>query len=64
MTIEDERLKAKNLTGVSCGLYQVRISRQVGGKEMIPEEYNAKTTLGVEISPDAEWVKTGLGFDL
>lgn len=52
------------LPGAYCGLYRVRISRIVDGKEMIPARYNANTILGVEISVDANWVQRGLSFHL
>ena len=37
--------------GVHYGLYKVRISKQVGGKESLPARYNVNTELGVEIGP-------------
>ncbi len=38
--------------GMQLGIYTVRISKLVGGKETIPAKYNAQTTLGQEVSPD------------
>lgn len=38
--------------GIFVGLYRVRISKKVGGKETIPARYNTETELGVELSPD------------
>jgi hypothetical protein len=38
--------------GVAIGLYQVKISKKVGGKETIPPQYNEQTTLGQEVAPD------------
>jgi hypothetical protein len=37
--------------GVHYGLYKVRISKQVGGKESLPARYNTNTELGIEIGP-------------
>jgi hypothetical protein len=39
-------------SGVQLGLYRVKISKVVGGKELIPGKYNVSTTLGQEIAPD------------
>jgi hypothetical protein len=38
--------------GMHLGLYKVRISRIVEGKETIPRKYNADTILGQELAPD------------
>ncbi len=38
--------------GANFGLYKVRISKVVGGKETIPARYNTETTLGLEVSYD------------
>ena len=38
--------------GVHFGLYKVRISRIVNGKETLPARYNTETTLGQEVSYD------------
>ena len=37
--------------GVHYGLYKVRISKPVGGKESLPARYNVNSELGVEIGP-------------
>ena len=34
--------------GIYVGLYRVRVSKVVGGKEIIPMRYNVKTVLGSE----------------
>jgi hypothetical protein len=39
-------------SGVQLGLYRVKISKVVGGKELIPSKFNVNTTLGQEIAPD------------
>lgn len=38
--------------GLQIGLYRVRVSKMVDGKETLPAKYNAETTLGQQISPD------------
>lgn len=48
--------------GLYLGLYRVRISRMVDGKETIPARYNAETTLGHEAADDIPNVATGLQF--
>ncbi|MGI9456119.1 MAG: hypothetical protein ACR2NU_06120 [Aeoliella sp.] len=47
--------------GLSVGLYKVRISRVVNGKETIPAKYNTETLLGQEVAADdpgmqAQWL--------
>jgi hypothetical protein len=39
-------------SGVQLGLYRVRISKIVGGKESIPAKYSTDTTLGQEVAFD------------
>jgi hypothetical protein len=51
-------------SGVQCGLYKVRISKRSGTKEQIPAKYNSETTLGLEVAPDAPFIRDGLRFDL
>lgn len=51
--------------GCPPGFYLVRISKQEGGKELIPAKYNTQTTLGKEIALDAEGMQEGaIRFDL
>jgi hypothetical protein len=38
--------------GIYVGLYRVRISKKVNGKETIPARYNTETILGKEIAAD------------
>jgi hypothetical protein len=40
----------KDFPGIYVGLYRVRISKKVDGKETIPERYNEKSVLGVELA--------------
>lgn len=38
--------------GVQLGLYRMTVSKQTGGKEIIPEKYNSQSELGCEIAMD------------
>lgn len=40
--------------GMQAGIYKVRVSKVVGGKETIPAKYNTETILGQEVSMD-DW---------
>ena len=44
---------APNRPGVFFGLYKLRISKKVDGKEKIPARYNKETEIGFEKAPDA-----------
>lgn len=58
--VSADDVKAKGFSGVYCGLYRVRISaKDAAGKELVPDTYNAATTLGLEVPADAE---PGKGF--
>jgi hypothetical protein len=50
--------------GAHFGLYRVRISKLVNGKETLPARYNSETTLGLEVSYDEAGLASGLKFDL
>jgi hypothetical protein len=51
--------------GAHFGLYKVRISKVVNGKEIIPARYNTNTTLGLEVSYDEPGIaKMNVPFDL
>jgi hypothetical protein len=54
----EERPDPKSPGGTYFGLYKVRISKMVGGKETIPARYNTQTILGQEISYDDPGVKS------
>jgi len=38
--------------GLYLGFYRVRVSKNKGGKELIPAKYNTETELGAEIADD------------
>ena len=42
-------------SGVPPGLYLVRISKEVNGKELLPAKYNTETTLGIEVASRAAY---------
>jgi hypothetical protein len=45
--------------GMHLGLYQVKISKIEGGREIIPAKYNQQTTLGQEVAPDVPEIGSG-----
>ncbi|MFM1904916.1 MAG: hypothetical protein RLZZ440_2816, partial [Planctomycetota bacterium] len=52
-TVAPEDLPDPSLPGgVHFGLYRVRISKPVGGRETLPSRYNTETAIGQEISYD------------
>lgn len=50
--------------GVNPGLYKVRITKLVGGKETIPARYNKDTELGVEVAQDNNDLSHDMNFQL
>ncbi len=56
MTIpaDPQNPQSERKSGVHCGLYKVRISKQIRGHETLPARYNSKTELGIEIAPRGE----------
>jgi hypothetical protein len=46
-------LRIKDKSGISYGLYKIRVSKMAGGREVIPPRYNTETELGVEVAPKA-----------
>ena len=59
-----ETLPGMPIPGFPPGLYRVRISKTVNGKETIPARYNEETTLGQEVANDAEGMERTLQFRL
>jgi hypothetical protein len=64
INLSDEDRPTPNANGVQNGLYLVRISKVVNGKETIPVEYNEATTLGVEVAARASYMPFAVRFDL
>ena len=62
---KEQRPDPKLPGGIHLGLYKVRISKIVNGKETIPTRYNTQTTLGQEVSNDDPAVqRMNMAFDL
>jgi len=60
-----ERPTPQTPPGLRLGLYKVRISKVVGGKEIVPARYNAETTLGQEVSLSTQAsTRNGVQLDL
>ncbi|TWU22564.1 hypothetical protein [Bythopirellula polymerisocia] len=49
---KENRRSPTDPPGMQLGIYKVRISKIVGGKEIIPPQYNSETTLGQEVAKD------------
>ena len=43
---------SRELPGMNMGYYRVKVSKEIGGKERIPEIYNEKSQVGVEFCTD------------
>ena len=50
LDVSDATRPHPNAHGVQSGLYLVRVSKVVNGKETIPPKYNAQTVLGCEVA--------------
>lgn len=50
---KDQRPSPTSPPGMHLGLYKVKISKNVGGKELVPAKYNEATTLGLEVSGES-----------
>jgi hypothetical protein len=51
--------------GLRLGLYKIRVSKIVGGRETVPARYNSETTLGQEVSLSTQAsVRNGVELDL
>ena len=54
----------EGIQGIYPGLYTVRISKKVQGKETLPARYNEQSTLGREIAADVPDVEQLFNFEL
>ena len=54
----------KDYPGIYVGLYRVRISKKVDGKETIPARYNTKTELGREVATNIATIRANVMFRL
>ena len=53
------------LTGIQSGMYRVEVSKvDDRGQEVVPEQYNTKTTLGQEVATDVPDLERGLTLTL
>jgi hypothetical protein len=64
LDVANEDRPTPNAHGVQNGLYLVRISKQVDGKETIPDKFNERTTLGCEIASRAAYMPGPLVFNI
>jgi len=49
---KEKRPTPETPPGLQLGLYNVRVSKKVGGEEKIPTKYNTETVLGQQVAPD------------
>ncbi len=49
---KDQRPSPETPPGLALGLYKVRISKMVGGREQIPSQYNTATIFGQQVAFD------------
>jgi hypothetical protein len=64
LDVSDDDRPHPNAHGVQNGLYLVRISKMVNGKETLPEKYNKNTTLGCEVAARASYRPGPVVFNL
>jgi hypothetical protein len=64
LDVSDEARPHPNAHGAQTGLYLVRISKVVNGKETIPAKYNDQTILGCEIARRASYMPGPIVFNL
>jgi hypothetical protein len=64
LDVSDEARPHPNAHGAQTGLYLVRISKVVNGKETIPAKYNDQTVLGCEIARRASYMPGPIVFNL
>ncbi len=57
-------MRVQGQLGMQYGLYKIRISKAVGGKEVIRTRYNSETELGLEVAPAGGLTTTGATFNL
>ena len=57
-------MRVQGQLGMQYGLYKIRITKSVGGKESIPARYNTATQLGLEVAPAGGLTTTGVTFNL
>jgi len=59
------KMNNEKFPGMQCGWFKVEVSKKdTSGKELVSEQYNAKTTLGAEVALDVPSLERGLIFEL
>ncbi len=51
-------------TGVNSGFYRIEVTKLEGGKQIVPERYNTKSTLGTEVAMGNDVLLTGVRLEL
>jgi hypothetical protein len=64
ISVSEEDRPHPNARGVQNGLYLVKISKLVNGKETIPDKYNHHTILGCEVADRASYMPGPVSFNL
>jgi hypothetical protein len=64
LDVSDEHRPHPNAHGAQTGLYRVRVSKIVNGKETIPAKYNEQTVLGCEVAKRASYMPGPVVFNL
>ena len=64
LSVSEQDRPHPNARGVQNGLYLVRISKVVNGRETIPEKYNQQTVLGCEVADRASYMPGPVVFNL
>lgn len=64
ISVSEEDRPDPNARGVQSGLYLVRVSKVVNGKETIPKKYNKRTILGCEVADRASYMPGPVTFNL
>jgi hypothetical protein len=64
LDVSDDARPHPNAHGVQMGLYRVRVSKLVNGKETIPAKYNEQSVLGCEVARRASYMPGPIVFNL
>ncbi len=64
VSMPKEKMPNPNFSGVNVGFYRVEISKEVGGKEIVPGRYNVNTEIGQEVAPGVPALQQGMSFAL
>jgi hypothetical protein len=49
---KEQRPTKETPAGMQLGLYRIRVSKKVNGKETLPAKFNTETTIGHQVAPD------------